>query len=1491
MLNTKMSVGRECRWAGAFGGAALLILGVMSGATAQTSSNASNYTSGAQLSVNGRTGALSLSSVLFRIPGVVSGMDASLALTFRSDQAQSDVENQISYFGLPYGWSLGLSFLYNDGETIRFNVDGQQSYILDANWDSSFTPVGSTDALTVATGLRQYNQLDANLKAVSNVAPINGADVGYVFSTLSGDAQYFSTNGLLLRHEDRFGNHIDYYYSEMAAGSPRDVTLTGIVDSWGNKIEIALCTAADKCLFSDLTEYVVTLPDGRTVRWVQDDAYAISYLVDTQGKLTKIDWTESPAEHGKYLISAMTTPSGGMTSVVWDRLPVCTEKAETTSCAVDGNTTTWPVVAALYRCPNNASGEACPAGSTDDFLTTTYAYQTQEGAYNYTGYPVHSPYAPADPNADALMASNDTAYSYTTVTSTQNYGGQTVNSVESSYNFLHLMTERSVFVRAVEASGLASMQLSKATSYCHVLSGADDSAACPMNEANYQFLPANYQSPVRVGSCQYNVGPNADSSTGRRSLVTLAYDAFGQKVNERKYHGTAATGVGSCDDRKVRLDPSGLALVTDFYFAFDTPDAPQSDGYLKLGPGSGQFGLPTAQQSFIYIDPDENGAAVHGSLAATETPIMVKLICNELESDGTNVQSSTTGLMATSASPPSSPAAKLTACAASKPWVATVAPPKVKTLSYDSQGRGTGATHAWSSDYAAPAGVAATAHTTRYNKTTVASGEAACGAASASTVLEITSTRLADPSDPSNTIGNVAQRHRLCTLNGFHLSSTVPYDPASSATPPTSYFTHYEDGLAKSVLHPNGTSVSTAYYYACPTFPDSNQSACPSTSTALSDCPAPGGTGKNCVVSTVHQGSGNTSYMDGVESVIVKDGLGRVVGHSDNTGAAAAGQGYTQPQARASSTYDSLGLVKKSSAEVGTESPLVYTTATTYGPKLRPIQHCGPRGTAHQFTYDDVQQQFKKILNGGDRESYTLNDSRKVTLLVSCALTEGTWTQAPSGSSCPIVASNTETVTCSGEGYHSYTLHDGSGLPYSVQASAGTVSNDLASLQSVTGQSTITEGETTVSAYSADGVRYGYSFSSVASADGSAVDAGTGFDRNLLGHKRRQQLSVTANSATTRVASDLFAYNALADQTSETNRMSTSDLTLQKTMSYTPSGKMQTFESYAGVTFHNYYDDMQRLVRHCYPGDQSGSQGETITRDPVTGQPTKMARFTNPNACSEDTSGDVEGIWQSYSYNRFGAMVSMDYSDGVSLGWAYDAYQRPSCFADVMATQAGHNCPASPTAANYSPTASTLLTFHQYYPDSNSFSRGLLQRSCRGVPDGNGGAVMKCLEFEYYTPETSGGMCRDGAIETDGTCTSGAANVKGAFAGQIQTESYYTGGPSDGGGTLVYQTKHLYDAHARPASVVTKNASGEIILATTFAYDQYDNLTKETSHSELDMTNTSNFQTTYGYDGLLRVISAHSEDLEGNLIRSITYEYDARSNLTKKVEVTPDVSD
>ena len=79
---------------------------------------------GAQLSVSERTGDITVASTLVRLPGVVSELGVSVTLTYRSDDARSHIQSNTRHFGLPYGWSLGISFIYDDGTSTKLNVDG-----------------------------------------------------------------------------------------------------------------------------------------------------------------------------------------------------------------------------------------------------------------------------------------------------------------------------------------------------------------------------------------------------------------------------------------------------------------------------------------------------------------------------------------------------------------------------------------------------------------------------------------------------------------------------------------------------------------------------------------------------------------------------------------------------------------------------------------------------------------------------------------------------------------------------------------------------------------------------------------------------------------------------------------------------------------------------------------------------------------------------------------------------------------------------------------------------------------------------------------------------------------------------------------------------------------------------------------------------------------------------------------------------------------------
>ena len=246
----------------------------------------------------------------------------------------------------------------------------------------------------------------------------------------------------------------------------------------------------------------------------------------------------------------------------------------------------------MYECPNNASGVACRAGSPNgDYLTTKYQYSTEENKRNYTGYPTYSPFCPSVSDADAGP------FMYTTVITKHRAVGEVIHQVETDYNFLHLQQERRIKVSDGESPTL---MLSKETSYCYPISDTAPTTVCPLTAANYQNLPSNYHSAIITGSCQFNVGEQ---------------------------------GIVDTCDRPTRLSTTDLRLVVEDHMQHDTPTT-VTDGYVDLGADSGRFGLLHGQQSFVFLDEDDSGVGAHKALQASDSPVFVKLLCNQLTSGG-----------------------------------------------------------------------------------------------------------------------------------------------------------------------------------------------------------------------------------------------------------------------------------------------------------------------------------------------------------------------------------------------------------------------------------------------------------------------------------------------------------------------------------------------------------------------------------------------------------------------------------------------------------------------------------------------------------------------------------------------------------------------------------------------------------------------------------------------------------------------------------------
>ena len=83
------------------------------GTTSSTSSgsNAANYGYETQLTVNQRTADLTLQAELANLPGIVDDVGVSVTLSYSSGDATSDIDADVRYFGLPFGWK------YNQEQT------------------------------------------------------------------------------------------------------------------------------------------------------------------------------------------------------------------------------------------------------------------------------------------------------------------------------------------------------------------------------------------------------------------------------------------------------------------------------------------------------------------------------------------------------------------------------------------------------------------------------------------------------------------------------------------------------------------------------------------------------------------------------------------------------------------------------------------------------------------------------------------------------------------------------------------------------------------------------------------------------------------------------------------------------------------------------------------------------------------------------------------------------------------------------------------------------------------------------------------------------------------------------------------------------------------------------------------------------------------------------------------------------------------------------
>ena len=1492
-------------------------------------SNATNYRAGASVNVNPRTGAVELSIQLFRIPGRSEGLDATFALSYSTANA---IAGNVGVFGLPAGWSTNLSYVEVDGNGLtQINVDGSQSYYEDEAWLS-----GTSGSTSFVTGMLQYNRADANFRADTSVE-VNGMQSADVIATLDGRRRYLNGDGLLIQEVNRFGDSCEYTYQTVNPPSTNE--LASMTDTWGNTITFDSGTPGGF--------YKITLPDDRVVSYQVTAKSTVTEVTDAESKSTIIQWGNEDCL-GAFQVPLPTqviTPSGGVTSIEYQCMSVCTQDAGGGTCP----TTTWPVVKTVTVCPSNPSGQDCPSGEATDVLQTEYIFGGTEllpDGNNYTGYPLYSPFDPepgAPQGSDVLLVQGgeDGGFTYSATMITKN-GGTEARRTVNQYNYLHMLKEAwhcvpgTSPITTPECSGNA---LSKYEAHCYT-ELVDGNCVEPVYNANLP-LPANYQSEKTSGSCVFPVN-GIGTNMARVSTVTREYNLFGQVTRMTKYHGTGGGGLVSPSrcDAQLMFNPSALQVVSDTQTTYDLPATPENQGMFELGvpeTGAGNYGQVTSHLDFQYLDEGTLvGPAARGALGSSETPIRVTLACNDLARSDTTVPenslpvTTTMGLISNTTIPSAPPSCDNPGWVSAEPGAngdVSVAPPKQTILTYDQFGRNTGATHVWAPVLSPvqPGSTQVTTTQLAYMRGATQQGEDPCtgaGAGSSNSVESIMHT---------DSVGNTTTvRH--CTLNGFVLSTR---DADGDLT------THSHDkvGLVTRTTAPNGDMITTQYCYRCPKDPNGNDTCTNATPcTSCPACPTGGGsscgdttlpTDRSCVIHTQSAGAGNQSFADNVQHATIKDGLGRTVATFDNLGA--SGGAYSTWQQRSSQTYDGLGLRTLHIASIGvtTADSLSHPTATTYNATFQPVQHCDSHGVAHEIVHDNVGLAQKASLNGNQLSQVLYNDSMHAIGRNDCPLgqdspatnngcpsAQQTVSTIPPTPCCPAVSSATTTAECSGSAGNVYpTLQtvDGAGTAHAVLAGfQSPVPTDATSgppIQSIT-------GTMVRDAYLQ---KYGYATESVAASDSTlAVSSNATWSRDLNARPVRHTLSI--DNAPRPTTSDTYDYDEIGRQTDEFSKLG---LNNPQVSFYTPTSQLSYLTDYAGYTFYSYYDNMKRLVRYCYPDTQTGgSEGRKYTHDSITGQITSVTHFNNPDPCpmpSDCKAGDCgDADFDSdrilYKYSRFGALLRKTYvqvttdrcptpptPDGciVEMSWGYDAYQRPVCFADVAAHATGSSCPETPIAGDFSPDPSTQLAWRTYWAQDRPYRRGLLKSACRGVIKTDGDPPVyetQCTDHDYYTSTDTGG---------GDACPSPATYPVGALAGLLKTKQVCVGGSclTGGPGTPVYIESMQYDLHRRPCEVKAQGCmedqgassclSSEIntVLSSTFTYDQYDNVLTEVHTSNIGAPPCGaacNYQMRYVYDGLMRLTKATRSDLRGNPIKDYSYEYDAMSNITQRVVATYD---
>jgi hypothetical protein len=204
--------------------------------------------------------------------------------------AKSLVNESRYVFGA--GWSLDLPSLMIDGDNVYVTLDNGQTY---------------QSEIGKGSGLKDY-ELKRAVFTEDKTVSMNGLISAFKLAYSTGESYYYSADGRLMRHEDRFGNAITYGW-EIAGG--RNL-LTKVIDSVGRTANLSYSDQNIDIQFGDRkVSLSKELVPGQT------DKYYLSKFTDPAGREYGYEYTFDTADFDALGKTAATNTYANLIKVTY----------------------------------------------------------------------------------------------------------------------------------------------------------------------------------------------------------------------------------------------------------------------------------------------------------------------------------------------------------------------------------------------------------------------------------------------------------------------------------------------------------------------------------------------------------------------------------------------------------------------------------------------------------------------------------------------------------------------------------------------------------------------------------------------------------------------------------------------------------------------------------------------------------------------------------------------------------------------------------------------------------------------------------------------------------------------------------------------------------------------------------------------------------------------------------------------------------------------